>query len=135
ILDVAHLAPNHRATFSGVWTHGRLAVTARENFYSDWIDAVDYPIRDATGNLTGQKFGSKFTSDLDVGYEFTKFFTLSVGGQNLFNTKPDKIAYNPGVNNVYPSTGSLADGQIYPRSGGPFGINGGFWYVRARISL
>jgi len=135
ILDVAHLAPNHRATFSGVWTHGRLAVTARENFYSDWIDAVDYPIRDATGNLTGQKFGSKFTSDLDVGYEFTKFFTLSVGGQNLFNTKPDKIAYNPGVNNVYPSTGSLADGQIYPRSGGPFSLNGGFWYVRARISL
>ena len=32
-----------------------------------------------------------------------------------------------------PLTGSTADGQVYPRLGGPFGINGGFWYVRLRI--
>ena len=34
---------------------------------------------------------------------------------------------------VYALTNSLADGQIYPRSGGPFGINGGFYYARIAI--
>ena len=135
ILDVSHLAPNHRATLSAAFTHGRLSIMARENYYGEWIDAVDYPIQDATGKYIGQVFGSKFTTDLDVGYDFTKYFKLSVGGQNLFNTKPDKIAHNPGVNNVFQSTGSLDNGSIYPRSGGPFGINGGFWYVRGRVTF
>jgi len=30
-------------------------------------------------------------------------------------------------------TGSTAGVLIYPRSGGPFGINGGFYYARLKI--
>ncbi len=125
VTDVAHLAPNHRATLSAAWTHGKFTVNARENFYGNWRNEVDYP---------GQKFGSKFTSDLDVAYELTSNLTLSAGGQNLFNTKPDRIA-NTAANPIYQLTGSTADGQIYPRNGGPFGINGGLWYVRARVTF
>jgi iron complex outermembrane receptor protein len=54
---------------------------------------------------------------------------VTVGANNVFNTHPDKIkqsSFNP----IYPLTGSTADGQVYPRLGGPFGINGGMWYVR-----
>ena len=125
VTDVAHLAPNHRFTLSAAWTHGKLSVNPRLNFYGDWRNEVDYP---------GQKFRSKFTGDLDVGYEFTKWLTLSAGAQNLWNAKPDRIA-NLGNNHIYQLTNSTADGQIYPRNGGPFGINGGFWYVRARVAF
>jgi len=59
-------------------------------------------------------------------------FTLTLGANNLFNTYPDKIAASPS-NPIYLMTGSTADGQIYPRSGGPFGINGGFYYARIKI--
>ena len=135
VVDIAHLAPNHRATFSGVWSHDRWAVVLRENFYGDWIDANDYPILDSKGYPIGQKFGSKFTTDIDVSYDVTKFLTMSVGGNNVFSAKPDKIQHNPGVNNIFAATNALGDGQIYPRSGGPFGINGGFWYVRARVAF
>lgn len=134
ILDISHLAPNHRAVLSAAFTHGRFSVLARENFYGEWIDSNDYPIFDATNRLVGQKFGSKFTSDLDVGYDVTKLLNLSVGGINLFNTKPDRIANSP-ANRLYQSTGSTADGQIYPRNGGPFGNNGGFWYVRGKVKF
>ena len=134
ILGISRLAPNHRATLSGVFTHGRLSVTARENFYGNWINATDYPIYDAANKPVGQVFGSKFTTDLDVGYDVTRFLTLSVGGQNLFNTKPDRIANSPN-NPVYAATGSLDNGSVYPRNGGPFGINGGFWYVRGRVAF
>ena len=34
---------------------------------------------------------------------------------------------------IYTVTNSLADGQVYPRNGGPFGFNGGFWYARVRV--
>jgi iron complex outermembrane receptor protein len=122
IIDVAHLAPNHRAIFTTNWSLGNLSINARENFYSWWQDEVDYP---------GQHFGSKFTTDLDVSYTFADHFTLTVGASNFFDAHPDKIAQSSS-NAIYPITGSTADGQIYPRSGGPFGINGGLWYVRLR---
>ncbi len=123
ISDIANFAPHHRAILSGNYQIGDFTLNARENYYSSWSVQVDYP---------GQRFGSKFTSDLDLSYTFKEHFTLTVGGNNIFNTKPDRIA--PSASNpIYALTGSTADGQIYPRSGGPFGINGGFWYVRVRV--
>jgi iron complex outermembrane receptor protein len=124
ILDVARLAPAHRIVASANWTMGPWTVNARENYYSSWRDEVDYP---------GQKFGAKATTDLDVSYTLHEHYTLTAGVLNLFNAHPDRIAQSSS-NPIYPITGSTADGQIYPRSGGPFGINGGFWYVRLRAS-
>ncbi|MGI4878601.1 MAG: TonB-dependent receptor domain-containing protein, partial [Janthinobacterium lividum] len=134
IVDVAHLAPAHRVVMTGTWTHERFTLLARANYYSSWADAVDYPIYDAKGYPIGQVFKDRATFDLDAGYDVTKFLTVSVGGINVLNTKPDRIANTPN-NPIYAATGSTSDGQIYPRSGGPFGINGGFWYVRAKIKI
>ncbi len=119
IVDVARLAPAHRGNISVAWTGGNWAVTGRENFYSNWRDEVDYP---------DQVFGAKLTTDLDVSYMLDKV-TISAGASNLFNTMPEKIA-NSSSNTIYQLTNSTADGQIYPRSGGPFGLNGAFGYLR-----
>ncbi len=133
IIDIGGLAPHHRATLSAGWVKGPLAINARENYYSSWVDAEDYPFRDGTGKvIAGQRFGSKFTTDLDVSYTFARRFTLTLGATNIFNTYPDKIQASPD-NPIYTLTNSLSDGQIYPRSGGPFGINGGFWYAKVKI--
>ncbi len=147
IIDVSYLAPNHRATLSGNWSRGPWTVNARENYYGSWVDANDYPTARFPANTTatdplgnslagqisaGQRFGAKFTTDLDVSYTWRDHYTLTVGGNNLFNTFPDKIKATPS-NPIYTLTNSTADGQIYPRSGGPFGINGGFWYVQMRV--
>ena len=72
------------------------------------------------------------TADLDVSYTLAEHYTLTIGANNLFNTFPDRIA--PSTSNpIFALTNSTADGQIYPRSGGPFGINGGLWYARIRV--
>ena len=34
---------------------------------------------------------------------------------------------------LFPVVGGSADGQVYPRNGGPFGLNGGLWYARIRV--
>ena len=121
--DIAHLAPNHRATLSANFLRGPWLLNLRENYYGWWLDDNDYP---------GQRFGAKFTSDADLSYTFMDHFTVTLGANNIFNTRPDKIK-NTAANPIYVLTGSTADGQVYPRLGGPFGINGGFYYVRVRV--
>jgi iron complex outermembrane receptor protein len=134
IIDIKNLAPNHRATLAGNWSRGNLAVNVRENYYGPWVDANDYPTaRDGAGNVAaGQEFGAKFTTDFDVSYTFLSHYTGTIGASNLFNVYPDKIA-NTGDNPVYKINGGTADGQVYPRNGGPFGINGAFWYASIRF--
>jgi iron complex outermembrane receptor protein len=122
-IDIAHLAPNHRATLSANFLRGPWLFNARENYYGWWRDENDYP---------GQKFGAKWTTDADLSYTFMQHFTLTLGANNIFDTHPDKIA-NSASNPIYVLTGSTADGQVYPRLGGPFGINGGYYYVRVRV--
>lgn len=123
VFNIRNLPPKHRVNFSANWQIGDFTVNFRENFYSSWANQLEYP---------GQTFGSKFVTDLDISYTFADRYTLTVGANNLFDTYPDRIAPTT-TNPVFALTNSLADGQIYPRSGGPFGINGGFYYVRVAI--
>ncbi|MGB7655098.1 MAG: TonB-dependent receptor [Novosphingobium sp.] len=125
IVDAENLAPKHRLNLSANWTAGDLSIGVSEHFYSSWRAEQDYP---------GQLFGAKWTTDLDVAYTFDDHFTLSAGASNLFNNYPDRIAASAS-NPIFTITNSTGDGQVYPRNGGPFGFNGGFWYVRAKVKF
>ena len=123
MFNISNLPPKHRVNASANWQIGDFSINVRENYFSSWANELEYP---------GQKFSGKFVTDLDISYTFAERYTLTLGANNLFDTYPDKIAPST-VNPVYALTGSLADGQVYPRSGGPFGINGGFYYLRVAI--
>ncbi len=138
LIDIKYLAPAHRANFSANWQMGDFTLNLRESYYGAWRVSNDYPIR--AGNIAtnpiidGQHFGGKVLTDLDVSYTFMDHYTLTVGANNLFNTYPDKIKAT--INNpIYSLTDSISNGSIYPRSGGPFGVNGGFWYARVRVKM
>ncbi|MBS0476045.1 MAG: TonB-dependent receptor [Proteobacteria bacterium] len=123
-IDVAeNLAPHHRLNLSAGWTLGDLGLNLAGHYYSSWRSETDY---------AGQTFGAKVTADAEVSYTFMQHFTLAVGANNLFDTYPDKIKASP-TNPIYALTNSLSDGQVYPRMGGPFGFNGGFWYARLKV--
>jgi len=123
IYDIEHITPKHRANVSASYQVGGFAINARGNYYSSWSTDQDYP---------GQTFGSKVTADLDLSYTFAEKYTVTVGANNLFDEYPDKLAPTT-ANPIFALTNSTADGQIYPRSGGPFGMNGGFWYARLKV--
>ncbi len=120
IIDIEHYAPNNRVNLNLDYRLNKLIVSVHENYYGSFRDENDY---------TGQLFSSKTTTDLDVSYEVWKNLTVAIGGRNVFNAYPDKIA-NSAANKVYPESGGLGDGEVYPRTGGPFGFNGTFWYLR-----
>ncbi len=125
ISTAENLAPNHRANLSFGWRTGDWSFNLVERYYGEWSAEVDYP---------GQTFGAEFTTDLDVSYTFMERYMLTLGGTNVFDAYPDRIAQTPD-NSVFPIVGGLADGQVYPRMGGPFGFNGAFWYMTLRIDF
>ncbi len=118
--DIAHYAPNRRVNLDASYSLGPIRATVLENYYGTWRDENDYP---------GQLFSAKWTTDLSLSYTFLQHFTGSIGGRNIFNAFPDTIANTP-ASRIYPQTGGESDGERYPRTGGPFGFNGAFWYVR-----
>lgn len=120
---IKNLAPHHRLNLSAGWTSGNFGLNLAGHYYSSWRAQTDYP---------GQTFGAKVTADAEVSYTFMDHFTLALGANNLFNTYPDRIKASPS-NPIYALTNSTADGQVYPRMGGPFGFNGGFWYARLKV--
>lgn len=122
-IDIERLNPKHRGTFTAGYSLGDFAFTARENFYGSFVNQQQFP---------GQVFGSEFTTDLEASYTIAEHYTLAVGATNVFNNYPDKIKASA-ANPIYQLTNSLSNGLIYPSSGGPFGINGGFWYARIRV--
>jgi len=120
IIDIQHYAPNNRANVNLDYRLGKFAAVLHENYYGTFRDANDYP---------GQLFSAKWTTDLDLSYVVWNNVTAAIGGRNIFNTYPDKIA-NSATQKVYPQTGGTPDGEVYPRTGGPFGFNGAFFYFR-----
>ena len=115
IVDIAHYAPNNRVNLTLNYVIDRIRVGVHENYYGTYRDQNDYGM---------QLFSAKETTDLDVSYEVMNNVTAAIGGRNIFNAMPDV------VNGVNPLTGGLGDGERYPRTGGPFGYNGAFWYAR-----
>jgi iron complex outermembrane receptor protein len=63
-----------------------------------------------------------FLVDVEAAYSFDNGIEVIGGVHNLFDTYNDE---NPG-------SGGL--GQLYPEAG-PFGMNGGQWYVKAKYSF
>jgi iron complex outermembrane receptor protein len=128
LIDAENLAPKHRVVFNANWSLDNLSFNVRENYYSSFTSAQDYG---QTNGVANQTFGGKFTTDIELSYTF-KYFTLSVGAQNFTDEHPDRLTPNSTVQ-IYPLTGGTSDGQVYPRNGGPFGFNGGFYYTRLRV--
>jgi iron complex outermembrane recepter protein len=137
IANIRNLAPHDVAHFTVGYSTGKFSLTARENYYGSWVNATDYGVSGASGVVVGanggtlQVFGAKATTDLDLTYNLSENLGITVGANNLFNTFPDKLNRNSQA--IYPVTGGGADGQVYPRNGGPFGLNGGLWYARIRV--
>ncbi|MED5234863.1 MAG: TonB-dependent receptor, partial [Pseudomonadota bacterium] len=93
-------------------TNGDWRFLARLNYYgSIFEDHLD-------SALPIDKVGSEITVDLEVAYNFTEEFTVTVGAKNAFDEYPDENTQYAGI-----------AGSLYPTTS-PIGINGGFYYLR-----
>ncbi len=106
------LLPNVKG--SATWTHqqNKLRTMVRANYYGGWDD---------TGNGVDD-ISAEVLFDAEIGYQFTERFELIGGVNNVFDNYNDE---NPGAGDL---------GQRYSEAG-PFGFNGGAYYVKARYTF
>ncbi len=113
--NLTEATPRDKFIFTADWrVFDRLAITARWTRYGSYTE-----VNNASQPSLDRTFSPKWIADLDVGYDVTSRTTVGVGADNLFNTYPDRI----GV--IAATTGGGQYGNL-----APFGITGGFYYVR-----
>ncbi len=106
--------PGTRHTFQAVWARGKFDWTLRANYY---------------GEVAGEGFTPGFKQtwdgatlfDLALGFDVTEKLRLQVGGNNIFDTYPDK--WDPVNAFPFPQLGFTYGWETLP-----FGINGAYYY-------
>jgi iron complex outermembrane recepter protein len=83
-------------------------------------------------NYYTNHIGTIGITNLELGANLTEKLTLAIGANNLFNRYPNTVngAYNAVERAVYDN----AAVQKYPAFS-PFGIDGGFYYIRAHLKF
>ncbi len=111
--------PHEKGTFSISYRLERFDITARANYFGKIYYKPTNPNND-------EVFGAKTLIDLDLGYRIIPGLKISVGGNNIFNTFPDKQT----------KPGNISNGRfVYSRRVTQFGMNGGFYYARIVLNL
>jgi len=113
------LLPRQKATLALHWDWAALSAGVRGNFYGP----TEYHAE--TGPDLDESFGAKVTADVDVGYRINGVL-VTVGANNVFNTFPDEMKHEENRFN-----GSFLYSSASFPAGAPYGIDGGFYYVRA----
>jgi len=102
--------------------------------FSTGLSAADGNVECDANNRCVQTFDGKTLVDLSVTYAFNDAFRVTLGGNNIFDTYPDK--YNNGRDGFVGTASSYSDGQIpYSRNSNQFGFNGAFYYLTATFGF
>ena len=111
--------PHQKGALSARYAGGRASALVRATYYG----AIAYKAPSATND---ERFGAKTLVDVDLGLEVLRGIRLGLGGNNVFNTFPDKQRVGANIN-----SGRF----IYSRRVTQFGMNGGFYYARLALTL
>jgi iron complex outermembrane receptor protein len=113
-LDLVAATPHSKIVLTNDWSLGTLHALARLTRYGSYLEASNV----ASGD---RKFGAKWVTDLELGYDLSQNVTLAAGANNLFDIYPEK-------NGIIAYDGSGAYGNF-----APFGLSGGFYYARLAV--
>ena len=134
--DLATASPRYVANLGALWTYRKASVNLVEKIYgpaSEWEnDNADNPTNSPQYFRTD--VGVTAITNLDLGYQLASDLKLDVGALNLFDRYPNKLN---GVLRSHFDNLAYNDNmgvQQYP-SFSPYGIDGGFYYVRATFTF
>ena len=112
--------PNHRATFTMDQQWENVSAFVRANYFGEY-----YAVH---ADWFGTNADSAMTVDVEVTYDISDNFNVSVGAQNIFDQEAEKIDGSAGA--VAEGVPGNVLGAIYYETS-PMGIEGAFWYVSA----
>jgi iron complex outermembrane receptor protein len=126
---ISHLetaSPKVRLNLGGLWRMGDWTVNLRENYFGKSSEQFS-----TDGAVYREnRIKASLLTDLEVSYQISKAWSLSLGANNLFNEYPDKVnALTLAEQRANLDNGAVT---IYPGFS-PYGINGGYYYARAAL--
>jgi len=79
-------------------------------------------------NNQAYRFNAKWTTDMDIAYHVNPETRVAIGGNNLFNTLPNKWNGLTGIG--FGSNGIIPTSQY-----SPFGVSGAYYYLNASVDF
>jgi iron complex outermembrane receptor protein len=119
VFDEENGLPSSRAIFSVMHAMDPFSVFVRANYYGSYENANNASLS------VIQKFSPKTLVDLELNWDVTDAWRLTVGGQNVFDKYPDPASA---------AVGETCCGRIY-RSDSIVPWQGSFWYLRASAAF
>jgi len=117
IISYSKGQPRRTFNFSGNYQLGDWSLFARVIRYGEFFSGSIDPARDQT-------FSAEWVADLSVSRQFGDKVTVTLGANNAFDVYPDQVI--PINNPQGPSRYSQFS---------PFGFNGGYYYLRAKVQF
>ena len=133
--DLKNANPKYIVNLGALYTYNKVTVNLLEKVYGP---ASEYE-NDDGDNPTGtpiyfkSSIGVTPITNLDIGYQVREHFKIDIGALNLTNRFPNKLNGNLRTNEDNYAYGDNAGVIQYPGFS-PFGINGGFYYVKAAFT-
>src|SRR5271167_3150898 len=128
--ELTTASPKYVINFGFLYTYDKLQVNLVEKVFGPSSDYENDDGDNPSGNFQyyQDKINLTATTNLDISYLFTEHLKLAIGAINLFNRFPNKI--NGTILAHEDAAQDNAGVTQYPLFS-PFGINGGFYYVKA----
>ncbi len=138
LIEVAQ--PRTKILLSANYETGPLTLGLRASYFgsvkafSTGLSAADSNVACDAANRCVQTFRGRTIFDANVTYAFTDRFSLTAGGNNLFNAYPDK--WNNLRDGQAGEASSYSNGQTpYTRNANQFGFNGAYYYLTANVKF
>lgn len=116
--------PKNKIIVGGTWHLDKWGVSLHETRYGSTSSEETYfsgPNAFSTTQFLHFENAARYITDVEVRYDVTKKFQIAVGANNLFNVYPSKLPYE-----------AQLEGAQYDAFASTTGVNGGFYYARAR---
>lgn len=130
--------PRFNVIFSAAFSSDRFTLSLQQSYRAS-SSVLVMPAISGFGPYRATIDATPLT-DLELGYKINRTLTLSLGANNLFNKKPEKVALLPDdVLSTLPNgtspyiDGTFTIGDRY--SFGSYDLNGGFYYARLSLSF
>ncbi|MFM0159981.1 TonB-dependent receptor plug domain-containing protein [Paraburkholderia sediminicola] len=119
--------PKNKIIIGGTWHLDKWAVSLHETRYGTTSTEATYfagPNAFSTTQFLHVENAARYITDVEVRYNVTKKFQIAVGANNLFDVYPNKLPF-----------AAQLEGIQYDSSSSSIGVNGGFYYARARYAF
>ncbi|WP_245643773.1 TonB-dependent receptor plug domain-containing protein [Paraburkholderia oxyphila] len=119
--------PKNKIIIGGTWKRDKWAVSVHETRFGTTSGEETYivgPNAFSTTQFIHFQNAARYVTDVEVRYDVTKKFQIAVGANNLFDVYPSKLPYE-----------AQLEGAQYDAFASTIGVNGGFYYLRARYQF